>query len=163
MPYATSADVQALAPNLNQGGGFSATTRPTADQVTAMIADTERLIDATLRHLGYDVDALKVDATTEAFKLLRDVSAHGALARVLRARSFGVGESTTPGADEAQKFFDSWLKRLGDSRDPLELPNVTRTTEAVVKDQAETLGSFVQGLAGEFDATTPPVTIDQVF
>lgn len=163
MPYATPADVSALAPNLNQGAGFTATTRPTADHVTALIADTERLIDGTLRRLGYDVDALKLDTATDAFKIVRDVSAHGALARVLRARSFGVGESSTPGADEAQKFFDNWLKRLGDTRDPLELPNAPRTAEAVVKSAADTLNSHVQSLVGEFDADDPPVTIDQVF
>jgi hypothetical protein len=153
MAYATVDDVQALAPHLP---AFSPASKPSVTQVQGFISDIERGLNATLGNLGYVTPVVGPNAIA----VLKDVVAHGALARVMRARAYG---SNNPGdleaAKQAQAIYDGRVKALGSSSDPFELPaDAVRGTDALQKDRAGVTAVYVNP-----NPSTSRVSRDMVF
>lgn len=129
MAYATLATLKPLAPHIT----FTATSKPTADDVEGFLADVERFVNASLVTLGYVVPV----TGPESVKLLGDMVAHGALARALRSRAFATNNAAdTQGAALAQGVFDRQLKALGTAKEPFILPDAARTGAVVEKERA---------------------------
>lgn len=156
MPYATVTDVQNLAPHLP---AFSSTSKPTLGQVQEFLTDVEGRLDASFGNLGYVVPI----EGAKSLPLVKDMVAHGALARVMRARAIG---TANPGdlaaAKAAQDEFDGRLKALCSPSDPFELPDAPRSTERVIKDGVDKVQSLAQ-TASSFGADCDAVSIDQRF
>jgi hypothetical protein len=160
MAYCQVSDVVAIAPSVE----ITNTSKPSAGNVTTMIADLERELNAQLTRLGYSTPVVLATSPL-AFQVIKNKLAHAVLAQVLRARAFGTSNPKEQGADVAQGVYDQWLKALKNPNDPTELPeDAVRTSEATEKVHAEQVRSHVSGLASsEFDINTPAVTMRQVF
>jgi hypothetical protein len=117
--YCTPQDVRDLAPQLV----IDNTSKPNTGQVTGMIEDVERELDAQLANLGY---VTPVSAPISA-AILKDKVAHAVVARVLRGKHFGNADPGQVGAEQAQKVYDQWLKALASATDPTDLPDAART------------------------------------
>ncbi len=83
--YANLADVEARNTLRLKRGGFSATSSPTATQVTAYLADTAVTLDAILRGRGYNLPIPQY--AISALRWLRQANAAGAHARIENAAS----------------------------------------------------------------------------
>lgn len=125
MAYIDFAFVHALAPRLP----LSATTVPSQTDVTNWIDQVEAVVNAMLKTIGYQTPI----TGPASLVIVKDIVAHGVLARWLRALQYGVGDVNAPGAQVAQEFYDTQLKKLADPKDPYELPDETRTGEKVEK------------------------------
>lgn len=160
MAYCQVSDVVALAPGVE----ISNTSKPSAGQVTTIIADLERELNAQLTRLGYSTPVVQATAPL-AFQVIKNKLAHAVLAQVLRARAYGSSSPKDQGADDAQRVYDLWLKALKSVTDPTELPSdATRTAESVEKTAADQTRSFVSGLSSdEYDINAPAVTMRKVF
>lgn len=160
MAYCQVSDVVAVAPGVE----LTNTSKPTSGQVTTIIADLERELNAQLTRLGYESPVVQATSPL-AFQVIKNKVAHGVLAQVLRARAYGSSSPKDQGADEAQKVFDKWLLALKDPKDPTELPSdAPRTSEIIEKVAANQTRSHVTDLdSDEFDIDSPPVTMRQVF
>lgn len=160
MAYCVVSDIVALAPGVE----ISNTSKPSAGQVTTIIADLERELNAQLTRLGYVAPVVQATSPL-AFQVLKNKLGHAVLAQVLRARAYGSSSPKDQGADDAQKVYDGWLKALKDPNDPTELPSdATRTSEIAEKVAADQTRSHVTGLtSSEFDIDAPAVTMRQVF
>lgn len=160
MAYCQVSDVVALAPGVE----ISNSSKPTAGQVTTIIADLERELNAQLTRLGYGTPVVQATSPL-AFQVIKNKLAHAVLAQVLRARAYGSSSPKDQGADDAQRVFDNWLKALKSVADPTELPSdATRTNETVEKTAADQTRSFVSGLSiDEYDINAPAVTMRRIF
>jgi hypothetical protein len=119
VPYCTVQDIRDLAPQIV----IDNASKPNTGQVTAMIDDVERDLNAQLAHLGY---VTPVTATTSV-AILADKVAHAVVARVLRGRHFGSADPGQLGATDAQKVYDAWVKALASATDPTDLPDAETT------------------------------------
>jgi len=160
MAYCQVSDVVALAPGVE----ISNTSKPSAGQVTTIIADLERELNAQLTRLGYSTPVVQATSPL-AFQVIKNKLAHAVLAQVLRARAYGSSSPKDQGATDAQGIYDGWLKGLKDPNDPTELPaDATRTSETTQKIHADQTRSHVTGLpSSEFDVNAPAVRMGQVF
>lgn len=157
MPYTTTDDVLALAPQLT----FGAATRPTLAQVTQMLSDVAAEADAAFRNLGY-VTPVTGDIST---LLAKNIVAYGVLARVLYARSFGIGDADHQGASAAQKIYRDYLDRLADPKDQtVELVDAQRSSRGPDKDPLDSIRGMGTGLIDDsYDPDNPTVRRGQVF
>lgn len=158
MAYAQVSDITARAPGIE----LTASSKPSAGQATAFLADIERDVNAALTNLGYVTPIVQADSPL-AFSIVKDKVAYAALARVLMARALGASQPKEQGAEAAQAVYDDWMRALGNPNSPIELPDATRTGEAVEKDGADRVSSFVQGVAATDRDVTPRITMRQVF
>lgn len=158
--YCSLDDVNALAPQVP----FGPTSKPSADRVTALIAQVARRVDATLANLGYIVPI----SGEASLALVREACAWEVLGLAQQMRDTGVTTAVTPFGKELKnrwrQDFESWLMRLADDDDPFELPDAPRTDDEVEKNNGDQVRTFVESLsASEFDADHPAVTRDQQF
>ncbi len=131
MAYATVEDVQDKAPQLP---AFTPSTKPSYTQVQGFVDDCERVVNASLANLGYVVPV----TGTESVAILKDLVAHAALAKALRARGYGTNNpGDLAGAAAAQAYYDGKMKALGSDADPFELPDAPRGADVVEKHRAE--------------------------
>lgn len=160
MAYSQVSDVVAVAPGIE----ITNTSKPSAGQVTTMIADLERELNAQLTRLGY-VTPVAQATSPLAVQVIKRKVAYGVLADVLRARAFGSSNPKDQGADDAQKVYDKWLAALKNPNDPTELPSdALRTDEGIEKAAAHQTRSHATDFsADEFDISRPAVTMRQVF
>ena len=160
MAYCQVSDVVALAPGVE----ITNTSKPTSGQVTTIIADLERELNAQLTRLGYSSPVVQASSPL-AFQVIKNKLAHAVLAQVLRARAYGSSSPKDQGADDAQRVFDKWLTALKDPNDPTELPeDATRTSEIADKVAVDQTRSHVSGLGpDEFNINAPAATMRQVF
>lgn len=108
MAYCTITDVQAL----NAQRTYSATTKPTTTQVTALIAQIATEIDAVLAAKGYTIP---VATPTTFVTFLATVNAYGAGALAEAAMFPETSEmGSTPHWKVLQAKYDAWLKLLID-------------------------------------------------
>lgn len=157
MAYTTVADVEGLAPQL---GRFTATSRPTRDQVeTSILPDVERQVDAVLRSVGVTLP-LAVGPSPTAWAWAQQTVAWGALALVIAARAIGATNPDEQGADWARKEFNRRLTELRTLGVDL-LVDAPTTTEATETDGADLIAG--SGLASESMQVEPALTRDQVF
>ena len=153
MSYCAVSDIQRLAPQLMLGS----TSRPSTTQVSDMIDDVGRLVDASLGNSGYVVP-ITGDVSLE---IMRDIVAHGVVARALAARQYGVGEPNAPGVKMAQDRFDGLVTKLCDLKDPFELPDAPRNakwfdkTNSVVETWADMPDAF--GNVPEYGPESQPI------
>lgn len=155
MAYAVLQNVRDLIPQVV----ISETTKPSQGTVEDWLAQVHRIVDATLRNLGYAVPI--ADANSDAYAIMRDVVAHGVAARVIRSRFYGAGDPKAAGGDDLQRFYDDVMRRLADPKDPFEL-DAPRTGSELVKVDPVVVESptSVDGSVLDED---PPVTMGQVF
>lgn len=155
MAYATSEDVAALAPQLPS---LTPTSKPSQPQVEAYVAATERQVDARLANLGYVVPI----TGEQSVAIVRDIVAHGALARTLRGRAFVTNNpGDLAGAKAAQDYFDAQFVALADPEDSFELPDAERTGEAVEKDPSDIIAESIHASSRHCDVR--PLTRNMVF
>jgi hypothetical protein len=160
MAYCVVSDITALAPGVE----ITNTSKPSSGQVTTIIADLERELNAQLARLGYSAPIVQATSPL-AFQVVKNKLAHAVLAQVLRARAYGSSSPKDQGADDAQRVYDKWLTALKDPNDPTELPeDATRTSEVAEKVSADQTRSHVSSLSSdEFDIDAPAVTMRQEF
>jgi hypothetical protein len=160
MPYASLADVLALAPQLTMQ--ITGTSRPSAAQVDGFIDDIEAEVESALINMGYVVPV----TGTRSLKTLRVIVSYGALARVLNARAFSIGKPSDQGAVDAQQTYRWYLGKLADPHDlTIELNDAVRTDRKVLKDKSDVaLGMATDGVGDDdYDPTAPTVTRNQRF
>ena len=156
MPYATLADVKGEMPNFP----LNATSRPNDDKAQEFLDELHVELNAVLKALGYVLPIAQADSPL-AFSILKMMVTQGAIARILRARNFGVDSPESNGSRDAQARYSDLIKRLTDPNDPFSLPDVpgspvyTKFHQAVVE-------SHVAGLDLDPD-DEPAVTRDMVF
>lgn len=155
--YATFDDLHGLAPQL---GRFSATTKPTLDQVTTFLADVAREIDGLLTGMGYAVPIAEATSPI-AFARVKALNAWGALALAIVARSIGVTNPDEQGASYVRKEYERRLKALRESPGD-DLLDAGKTGQATERTSADLLGSSFSDVDGS-DATVSAITRDQVF
>jgi hypothetical protein len=147
MPYAGIQDVRDLAPYVR----IDQNSQPAEGTVLKWITETETLVDATLKGIGYEVPI--TGASSRA--ITRDIVANLVMARVMRGRP-------NPESDpEAfRRAGDDILKRLRDPNDPLEFVDAVMV-DTTVKEAAVRVSSNLRDLANEDPRRFP--TRDQVF
>lgn len=155
--YAQLSDIRALAPAITLDG----TSRPTSGQAEVYLTEVEAEVNAVLGNLGYVTPI--ASTATAARVLVKDLVAHGALAKVLRARAFGQDSNLLDGAEKADRHYRDRLKALKDPSDPFELPDAERTDDAVTKGPDAQMGSFAEESFDDFDEEAPRITRAQVF
>lgn len=149
MPYITVSDLTAAAPGI---APIDATSKPNLAQVNAMIVSEERDLNATLAHMGVVVPINAIPSPI-SFSIVRDIATEGGIARVLRAKAYGMANPADNGADAAQKRRDLLLKRLADPDDDLNLTDAQLTETIKGTDTM----SGADGLTGRF-AHYAPIT-----
>lgn len=155
--YATFDDLHGLAPQL---GRFTATTKPSLEQVTTFLADVAREIDGLLTGLGYTVPI--VEATSPiAFARVKALNAWGALALAIVARSIGVTNPDEQGAGYVRKEYARRLQALRESPGD-DLLDAVKTGQAAEKTSADLMGSSFDG-SDEDIAGSARMTRDMVF
>jgi hypothetical protein len=155
--YAQVSDVKALAPNI----AINANTTPNEGQVQAFLDKVEAELNAIFGTIGFDPVPIAAEAT-ESRILLKDLTAHGALAHLLRARAFGTDSSLLDAATAAQRYYDSRIKALKDPDDPFTLPDATQSN-GILKSPIDRSGSFADEGYSDFEVDAPRITRAQVF
>lgn len=155
--YAQISDVRGLAPAIT----INANSNPNEGQVQVLLERVEAELNAILGNLGYTVP---VDATaTQSRILLKELTATGALAKVLMARALGVDASLLDSAREVAKQYRDQIKALKSSDDPFELPDAIKSDRAPEKDPSALGESFADEGFDDFDVDAPRITRAQVF
>lgn len=155
--YAQVSDVRGLAPSVP----INASTNPSEGQVQIWLDLIDTELDAILGNLGY-VTPVASDKPKSRV-MLKDLAATGALAKVLRARAFGVDSGLIDQATAAEKIYRDQLKALKSAGDPYALPDAQLTDEAVVKSPSEQAGSHADETYSDFDLEKPRVTRAQAW
>lgn len=155
--YAQISDIRALAPAVT----LDASSRPSAGQAEVYLTEVEAEVNAVLGNLGYVTPI--AESATSARLIVKDLVAHGALAKVLRARAVGQDSNLLEGAERVDRHYRDRLKALKNPDDPFELPDAERTDRAVTKGPDEQMGSFADDAFDDFDEDAPRVTRAQVF
>lgn len=137
MPYIVLSDVKDAAPQL-----FNGSANPPSDpQINRAIADIDRLINANLTSIGYQLP-IDPNVSPLAFAILQDIEKHGVIGRLINARSFGVDDPTKYGATAALKSFSDRLRQLANPDDPFTLPDAPQNP---IVEQNESYASSVVG------------------
>ena len=120
--YVSVADLQARMPQFT----LKTDSKPSIADAELLLGDVEAEVDAILTNLGYVVPVTGALST----RIVQSIVCDGAIARILRARSAGVGgDAAGKSAELAQKCYDDRLKALAAPREenPLELTDCVRT------------------------------------
>lgn len=132
MGYCQPTDIQARMPQFQ----MTATSKPSLDDVPAMIADTEQELDAQLTNMGYVVPIVQA-AAPMSYQIVLAMSAQGTIWRILEARNAAVGgDATAQSAARALKYVTDRLGWLLDPKSPFELVDCPRSSSQVVKPAA---------------------------
>jgi hypothetical protein len=158
MLYASVADVQARMPQFV----LTPTSKPSVDDVPALIEDAEQEFSATMTTFGY---ALPIDATASpmAFQIAKAMCCYAAIWRILEARAAAVG-GDPKSAERAKKYYDDRIAALLDTKNPFTLADCPRTGKELAK-----AGSVLLSIEtpdpreGENWPLSRPASISQVF
>jgi hypothetical protein len=131
--YCVIEDVNALVPQ----SAFSATSRPSQQDVEQLIEMIALRIDATIKNIGYVVP---VASGAISLALLKDACAKGAVGEAQMRRLTGVTVATDDRGRPLKNYwtteFEAFLARLCDAQDPFELPDAERTDQQILKNDA---------------------------
>jgi hypothetical protein len=135
MPYATLQDVKVLAPNVM----INAQSKPSSGTVAEWLGDTDRLVDAILKGIGYETPI--TGATS--LSIVRQIVAHMVMARVMRSR---------PNPEVDPETFQRWandiIGRIKSPSDPLTLGDAV-AVDVVLKDAGVRVSSNLKDLSLE--------------
>lgn len=155
--YCTLDDVNALCTQVP----FTTTSKPTDAQVTKLIDQVAKRMDASMANLGYVVPVV---TGTLALALLREACSWGALGRAQQMRDTGVTTAVSSSGKEVKNIwlqdFDNWMKALASATDPFELPDAPRNNEQLEKQGENVLRSMSQGITDDdsYDPNAPVIS-----
>jgi len=127
--YCSAVDVQARMPQFT----LSATSKPSLEDVPALILDAEQELNAQLANMGYGVPIDPV-VSPLSWQIVVAMTAYGTIWRILEARNAAVGgDATAQSAERANKYVADRLMWLGDPKHPFELTDAVRTQLEIMK------------------------------
>lgn len=112
---------------------LTATSKPSLEDVPAMIEDAEQELSAQLTNLGYTMPIVQATSPL-SWQIVLAMAAQASIWRILEARNAAVGgDATAQSAQRALKYVTDRLEWLRDARNPFELVDCPRTSSQVVK------------------------------